>query len=334
MTRAVPGHRGPAVLVEVTRRDAASGRELVESVHHGHLVVVDGDGGIVVAAGDPDTTVLPRSAVKPFQAAACLELLGDDATSLSQEEVAVAWASHRAEPAQLAAVRRLLARSGTAEESLSCPTAVPPDEPGAPASRVACNCSGKHALFALTAQRNGLPRDPSALLAPDGPLQSRVLAHMAAMIGPPRAVAVDGCGAPAVAVPLVVLARAFTALAAEARFAQVRAAGLTHPALIGGHEPRTDGPHPVVDTALLSVGIVAKRGAEGVLAAGWRLRDGSVGGAAVKASDGSMRGAATALVATLEDRGVVPRGTWMEAVPLGGAVPAGSVRPAGPLGTS
>jgi L-asparaginase II len=35
---------GPVPLVEVTRRDVRDGREIVESVHLGHLVAVDGDG--------------------------------------------------------------------------------------------------------------------------------------------------------------------------------------------------------------------------------------------------------------------------------------------------
>ena len=149
------------------------------------------------------------------------------------------------------------------------------------------------------------------------------------MTGRPRAIGVDGCGAPALALPLIVVARAFAALASESRFARVRDAGLAHPGLVGGHEPRGGGVRePLVDTALLAAGVVAKRGAEGVLAAGWRTPDGAVGGIAVKALDGAMRGAATAVVAHLEAAGLVPAGTWREAEPTGGGESAGTVRAA------
>jgi L-asparaginase II len=316
-----------APLVEVTRRDRITGREVVESVHHGHLVMVDAAGTSIVTVGDADRVVFPRSALKPLQATVCLELIADAepalAASLTSAEVAIGWASHLAGPEHLAAVRTLSARAGldpdADPDALSCPFA--------DGSRSTHNCSGKHALFALTAKVLGLPMDRAALLAPDGPLQTLVLARLAELLGPPRAIAVDGCGAPALAVPLVILARAFASLASEPRFARVRAAGLAHPTLIAGLLPSGE---PLVDTALLRAGVVAKRGAEGVLAAGWRTRDGAVGGAAVKALDGSMRGASTALVARLVAAGIVARDVWLETAPTGGDATVGTVRSASP----
>jgi L-asparaginase II len=312
-------------LVEVTRRDVLTAREVVESVHLGHLVAVDATGATTFTIGDGDHVIFPRSALKPLQAAVCLELVEEVdpalAASLPSEEVAIGWASHLASDEHLAAVRSLAARCGlevdTDPDALSCPTA--------DGSRLAHNCSGKHALFALTAHALGLPRDRAALLTHDGPLQSLILARLAELLGPPRAIGVDGCGAPALAVPLVIVARAFVSLASEQRFARVRDAGLAHPSLIAG---RTRSGEPLVDTALLRTGVIAKRGAEGVLAAGWRTRDGVVGGIAAKASDGSMRGVSTALVAHLAAQGVVPRDVWAEPDPTGGDGVAGTVRAA------
>jgi len=325
----------PAVpLVEVTRRDVRTGVEAVESVHHGHLALVAEDGTLVHGLGDAHAPVFPRSAIKPFQAAACLELIASVdpalAAALTDPELAVGWASHRAEPAQLAAVRTLLGRSGRAEDALTCPPAEFPGDVGAAASRVAHNCSGKHALFALTAHVLGLGAGSDEVLDPAGPLQSRVLATVAEWTGPAAAVGVDGCGAPALAMPLSALARAFAHLACDARLDRVRRAGLAHPLLVGGSEPRPGGgTAALVDSALLAAGVVAKRGAEGVLAAGWRTADGRGMGVAVKALDGALRGAATALVAVLEQEGVVPSGTWREAPPQGGGMDAGTVRAAG-----
>ena len=320
-------------LVEVTRRDVRTGIEQLESVHLGHLALVDVDGTLEHAVGEAHTVVFPRSAVKPLQAAACLELLDTVGVTLTSEEVAVGWASHRAEPAQLDGVRALLARAGlvgdAAEAALTCPRAGVPDDASAPRSHLAHNCSGKHALFALTAHALGLGTDREVVLAHDGPLQSRVLATMAEWTGPAHAVGVDGCGAPAVTLPLDALARAFALLATDARLARVRDAGLAHPLLVAGSERRSGGVRvPVVDSALLSAGVVAKRGAEGVLAAGWVGADGRGRGAALKALDGSLRGASSALVALLEADGVVPAGTWVEAVPQGGGADAGTVRAA------
>lgn len=337
---AATGADGAVPLVEVTRRDVASGAEHVESVHHGHLALVDAGGTPLRVAGAAAAPVLPRSAVKPLQAVACLELLAgadaDLADALTDDEVAVGWASHRAEPDQLAAVRALLGRAGLGEDVLTCPAAGVADDPAAPRTPLAHMCSGKHALFALTAHVLGLPTDRDALLAADGPLQTRVLARVAELTGPHLGVAIDGCGAPAVVMPLAALARAFAdlAVADDAASARVRTAGLARPLLVGGSERRAGGVRvPLVDSALLAAGVVAKRGAEGVLAAGWRGPDGRGRGVAVKASDGALRGAATALVAVLAAEGAVPADVWVEAAPRGGGAAAGTVRavvPAGP----
>jgi len=71
---------------------------------------------------------------------------------------------------------------------------------------------------------------------------------------------------------------------------------------------------------------VAKRGAEGVLAVGWSTVAGRGGGLAAKASDGDLRGVATAGIAHLEAATIVPPGTWREAAPQGGGGDAGTIR--------
>jgi len=303
------------LLVEVTRRDERSGQALVESCHRGDVAVVGPDGEVVAALGDPGLMILARSAVKPFQAAASREVLGADAGLLTSEELAVACASHRAEPRHLAAVDRLLDRAGLGADQLTCPADAGLHDPGATPERRRHNCSGKHALFALAGARLGLTGKD--VLVAGGPLQTRVLARLAAELGPAGAVAIDGCGAPAVAVPLSRLAAAYAHLVRSERFAPVRAAMLDHPGLVGG-EGRAE-------SALLAAGVVAKPGAEGVMAAGWR-GDGGTYGLALKVADGAYRAAATAAVGLLEAAGVVPAGTWSAPPPTGGDVPVGEVR--------
>ncbi len=309
---------GPGVaLAEVTRRVRHSGAEPVESLHTGHLVVADADGTVRTGLGDRHVPVFVRSAVKPLQVAAGLELLADAGVAPpTPPELAVASASHCGEPRQLDAVRALLERAGIGPDQLTCPPAAPTADPGAVPTRLQHNCSGKHAMFALAGGTLGL--SGPALLDPDGPLQRRVLATLAAELGDLSGVGVDGCGAPAVVAPLSALAAAFARLVGESRFAPVRDAVLTHPGLVGCAGR--------LETALLGAGVVAKPGAEGVYGVGWRDAAGVPHGLAVKASDGSGRGVAAALNTLLEDIEVVAPGTWSPPPPLGGGDPVGVVR--------
>ncbi|MEX1163903.1 MAG: asparaginase [Nitriliruptor sp.] len=300
----------------MTRTDVWSGRPLVESRHRGHLALVGRDDELVAALGDPDRVTFVRSTAKPFQATACLELLDLAGPELGADEVAVGWASHRAEPTHLAAVRSLLARSGTTPEDLTCPPTSGEHDPGAPPSRLTSDCSGKHALFALAGQQQGTTRD--RLLDPDGPLQRVVLGVVEEFLGPPVAVGVDGCGAPAVAVPLRALAAGFAAVASQARLRRVREAGFAHPKLVGG-EGR-------LESTLLAHGVVAKSGAEGVFAAGWLAPDGSPRGLALKAEDGASRAVTAAALAVLVAAGRVDADLWSPAPILGGGRPTGAVR--------
>lgn len=315
----------PPVIAEVTRHDGHVHR--VESQHRGHVVLVGPDGPELVL-GDADLQFYPRSTVKPFQATACLELLAEHGPvapgGLSSMEVAVAWASHRGERRHLDAVRQLLDRSGTVEDGLTCPPALPdadtvwpPASPGTPPSRLRHNCSGKHALFALAGQGIGM-RGP-ALLDADRPLQQAVLAVLGDACGELHGLGTDGCGAPAVVTSLTGLATGYRRLVAEDRWQVVRDAGLAHPGLVGGTGR--------VETALLAAGVVAKVGAEGVYAASWHEDDRAYG-IAVKAEDGSTRGGAVALVAILADRGVVPHDVWSPPAVTGGGDVVGTVRAA------
>jgi L-asparaginase II len=315
--RPVPPLSPGAPLVEVTRCDLRTGGEVVESVHSGHLAVVGQDGEVLGAIGDPGAVTFVRSAVKPFQATACLELLGASDRP-SEAELAVAWSSHRAEPRHLEAVAALLDRAATAPEELTCPPAVGEAAPGASPSRPQHNCSGKHALFALAGRHLGCPRE--RLLDPDGPLQRSVLAVLEQAVGPAAALGVDGCGAPAVVIPLRRLAQAFAGLAVDRRFEAVRSAGFAHPGLVGG-EGR-------LESALLGAGIVAKVGAEGVFAAGWRGAEGQGRGVAVKVGDGASRAANAVTVDLLVDLAVVAGDVWSAPPPLGGGRPQGEVRAA------
>jgi L-asparaginase II len=94
------------ILVEIRRGS------LVESVHRGSIAIADCDGAIRFALGDFETPVYPRSALKPIQALALIESGAAEAFGLSDEEVALACASHSGEPMHTERVAAWLARIG------------------------------------------------------------------------------------------------------------------------------------------------------------------------------------------------------------------------------
>src|SRR2546421_6120777 len=92
---------------------AAYRGSFVESVHLVHAVAVR-DGAVVAEAGDPAFLTSLRSSAKPFQALPLVRSRDD----LDEADVAIASASHRAEPEQIEAVRRLLAKAPATQDDL------------------------------------------------------------------------------------------------------------------------------------------------------------------------------------------------------------------------
>ena len=311
---------GPAVLATYTR----SG--FVEGSHYGHAVVVDPQGAVVRAWGDPDHVIFPRSSNKPAQATAMVA----NGLDLPEHLVARAASSHSGEAMHLAAVAELLATAGLTAGALQTPPDYPLDaverdhwvrESLEPTS-IAMNCSGKHAAMLVTCAVNGWPL--STYREPDHPLQQAVRTTLERLAGEPVAhVGVDGCGAPVLSLSVAGLARTMsrsvqaTPGTPERRVADAMRA---RPDLVGGS--RRD-----VTAFMRAVpGLVAKDGAEGVYVAA--LADGT--GIAIKVDDGSDRGRQVAFAQILIDLGV-DAGALADlvAIPLyGGGAVVGQVRPA------
>ena len=104
------------VLVEAMRGDTR------ESAHRGAIAVLDADGKRLVALGDIDRPVFPRSAVKLLQAIPLVESGAADRLALDDEELAIACASHNGEPEHVAVVERMLAKAGLDVDALECGT--------------------------------------------------------------------------------------------------------------------------------------------------------------------------------------------------------------------
>ena len=263
---------------------------VVEAVHDVHAVAVQ-DGEVIAEAGDPMLVTLLRSSAKPFQALPLVRARDD----LSEQDLAIASASHLASPAQLDAVRSLLAKAPADEDELEC---------GLEPTRLEHNCSGKHAGMLALCRAKGWASGGYRLLT--HPVQHGCRAEIAAAADAAAeelAVAIDGCGVPTFALPLERMALMFSRLASLDGGARVAAAMRAHPELIRG--PRA------ADTLLMQEleGFTAKGGAEGLMCAA-----GPNGlGLALKVADGNTRAVRAALAELLArlgfetgELGVVP----------------------------
>jgi L-asparaginase II len=317
MTKGVPGLEFVGELATVVRGG------FVESRHFGIAVAVDPGGTAIVAIGDVDAVVLPRSTTKPLQAVGCIVA----GASLTGEEAAITAGSHTGEDRHVAVVDRMLAGAGLDRGALGCPPDLPEDEEirnrliaaGTEPSRVLMNCSGKHAAMLMATVATG--NDASGYLDPSSPVQKSITSEIERLTGATTGiVTVDGCGAPLVGVPLRGLATSFGRLATAAAGTpehQVAEAMRQHPEYVGGRGHQNS----LVMQAL--PGVIAKGGAEGVIA--MAAPDGHA--VAVKVIDGSPR-ATTALGLMLLSMcgvDVTAAAELLEVPVLGGGEPVGAI---------
>jgi L-asparaginase II len=256
---------------------------VVESIHRVHAVAVK-DGAVVDEAGDGGVVTFMRSAAKPLQALPLARARAD----LDDRDLAIASASHLADPAQLEAVRALLAKAPADEADLECGPA------GDPPARINHNCSGKHAGMLALCRAQGWPTGGYRLA--EHPAQQTMLAEVAAAAEVEEGeveTAVDGCGVVTFALPLERMAFAFSRLPRLEGGVRVAAAMRAYPELIRGPE--------APDTMLMRslAGWTAKGGAEGLHCA--VAPDGT--GVALKVEDGNIRAIRAALGAFLETLG-------------------------------
>ncbi|MFE0387885.1 asparaginase [Streptomyces bungoensis] len=303
---------------------------VVEGVHHGSVVVLGADGRVEFRLGDIDAAFYPRSALKPVQAVAMVRA----GLPLDGELLSLAAASHSGEERHLAGARRILELAGLTEDDLRNVPDLPYDpvvrdawiRAGRTPSRLAQNCSGKHAAMLWTTALNGWSR--ADYLDPTHPLQQAVAETVEDLTGQGIAqVTVDGCGAPLFAVSLHGLARAaarITTAAPGTPEARVADAMREHAEMASG--ARRD-----VAALMRAVpGLLAKDGFEGVQVAA--LPDGRA--VAVKIADGANRARVPVAAAALARAGVEPGLlTAFAGEPLlGGGQPVGRVRVVDALG--
>ena len=279
------------VLAKVTRGD------LVESLHLGHLIVLNADGSTYLSKGSPALPIYPRSAIKSLQAAAMLKA----GLKVEENELAIICASHSGSQSHIDLVTKMLTSRGLSTSQLKNAVDKPLGEKEKiawgekPASQLAQNCSGKHAGMLITCQKNGW--DMKTYLDLNHPLQVVIKNAIEVLSGEKvSATSVDGCGAPLFAISLIGLANAISNLvkSKEDPYQQIVSACTRYPELVAGDGRLT--------TRMMQAipGLFMKEGAEGVQVCA--LSDGRV--IAIKIIDGSWRPVATIIMEIFKRWGV------------------------------
>ena len=291
------------VLVEVTRGPA------VESRHRGQIVVMDARGQVVRQVGDPEALVCMRSLAKPFQALALLTTGAAKDFGFEAEELALCSGSLSGQDFQADLVTRALARLGLTPDVLQCgvhpplhrPTAQALSKAGLKPTPLHNTCAGKHTAMLALCVHHKWPLEN--YLAVDHPVQHLILGTVGRICGLPRdeiKVAIDGCGAPVFYMPLKNIALGYARLAGSqpgSPAGDLLAAILAHPRHIAG-----DGRLDTEVMLALPEEVFAKSGAEG----GYALALKKTGlGVALKIEDGGARALGPAVVAVLEQLGLL-----------------------------
>ena len=326
------------ILAEVVRG------QMVESRHHASVAVVDAHGGIVRAWGDVELPIYGRSAIKPLLAIPLVETGAADRFRLGAAEIALATASHNAEPRHVETVVAWLRRVGLGVDDLECGPHYPIREKflhamlrtGEEPTRAHNNCSGKHAGFLTTAVHVGEPT--KGYIQYEHPVQQRLLGILEQMAGcelgnVPRGI--DGCGIPVIAIPIANTAFAMAQMADPHHLPEERAAACTRilSAMMG--EPFMVAGTDRFCTKIMSAipGKVAiKTGAEGVYCGA--LPEQGLG-ICLKVTDGAGRAAEVIMGQVLRQLGVIDEEAAESLAPTltptiknWAGTPTGQVRPA------
>src|SRR4051812_46925567 len=194
----------------------------LENRHRGAFVVVDDRNNIIASAGDIERPIFPRSAVKSMQALALVTSGAIDKFELTDEELALACASHQGEDIHVAGVSKFLDHIGLSISDLECGAHAPSfaaareklRDSGQPPSAVHNNCSGKHSGMLAVAKALGVPT--AHYVDRDHPVQQEVRSGIETVIAEPLSTdrcGTDGCSIPTWAAPLRSFAQGFAKMA-------------------------------------------------------------------------------------------------------------------------
>lgn len=204
------------ILARILRNDR------VESLHRGHIAVVNADGNLIASVGNPQFPTYIRSAAKPFQVMPLLESGAVQKFGFNDQELAVMIASHNGEAIHVQTVAGILQKLDLDETYLKCGIHPPLHKPTAEAllkqnqkpGILHNNCSGKHSgMLALALFHDW---NLEKYFKPEHPVQLVIKERVALFSGLTAdeiAVGIDGCSVPVFYLPLQNMARMYARLA-------------------------------------------------------------------------------------------------------------------------
>ncbi len=299
---------GTEALVKVLRG------ELVESLHRGHIAVVNANGELLYSSGNPQEVVYARSSMKPLQAIPLVETGAAEHFNFDDADLSLTCASHNGENQHTVRIQSILNRTGLSISDLQCGTHNPRWEEtfieliknDKPITPIYNNCSGKHSGMLATAKH--MNESTSDYYKLDHPVQKRILKVISELTEVPEdeiEIGIDGCGVPVHGLPLVNLALSFAKLAdprslpvsRQESINKVTSAMMAAPEMVGGTERFCSDFMRVLDGRMFG-----KAGAEAVYAIG----DKETGiGIAIKIEDGNGRATSPVAVEVLTQLGLL-----------------------------
>jgi L-asparaginase II len=286
---------------------------VVESVHHVAMAIVDDSGKLLYSAGDPNFITFLRSSAKPFQAVPVVESGAAEAFGFTQQEIAIIAGSHNGEKKHVKFVQSILKKIDLNKSYLQCGAHVPHyytalgiTPPKKKFSPLQHNCSAKHAgMLAICVYKGwNLKR----YLDPRHPVQKLDLKIISELCEYPQnkiKIGIENCGAPTFALPLKNMAIGFSKLRSFRSKDQLTTQALQvvadsmwrHPDMVSGRK-RLD-----YVLAIASKGNIFSKGGAEALHCSVILNKGY--GVAVKIIDGSSRAIAPASIEVYKQLGVL-----------------------------
>ena len=287
---------------------------VVEATHYASIAVVDANGKVTHALGDPEMLTMTRSSIKPFQLVPLVATGAADEFGFANPNLSIMAGSHSGTDEHIAVVSSNLRMAGNDPSHLRCghhwPLGMQTDNKypahGEDKDPLRHNCSGKHSGFLALARSLNVPTDK--YLDPEFEVQrlvKRALAEICDYSEEKLLPGTDGCSAPNFPLPLRNLALGFVRLATanssgertERALARIREAMSEFPILFSG-----DGRFDYNLMRSFPWNVICKGGAEALQAIGFREeRIGIV----VKVHDGGARALGVICLEVLKQLGIV-----------------------------
>lgn len=291
----------------------------IESYHEASAVVITDNGKSEMAFGDCTKKIYPRSSIKPIQALNLILSGAVDKFHITDEELALACASHSGEKIHVQLVSNWLTRLGLTASDLECGAHAPSNQnaalelfkSGNDISALHNNCSGKHT--GMLASCLSLGYELKGYVKTNHPIQvliKDIIEDFCSEKINDSDIAIDGCSIPTYFISMnslgLGMARFGSANSPHEKYKEATTrlfnAIVNNPSLIAG----SDRYCTRMTEALNKTGFV-KTGAEGVMFA--CIPEHKLG-IVVKAHDGTTRAAEVTMSWILKELGLLNKDSW------------------------